>query len=209
MSGLPMCTTPRSCFAVGRDVQWPGLKRFAAPAVPGPAHLTRTLPWPTAQPSFAESLPLEEAAGQRNYPGSARWPQDTASRVPKPSPCRMGTGGSEEPRASGPSCRAGGEEELSELLGTFYPARAGVVLGKAATVSCCTGCSLGCCQQLPPSLGCSSLLLLHCSAHTWRLQKAKTLGLKGFIFFLEEPQFVALLYLNRECLALCKEQHKR
>lgn len=80
----------------------------------------------------------------------------------------MGTGGSEEPRASRPSCGAGGEEELSVLLGTLYPAWAGVVLGKAATVSLLHGLFPqlllpaasfpGLLQQGP------NLLLLHCHA---------------------------------------------
>lgn len=120
----------------------------------------------------------------------SRWPQDTASHVPRTSPCRMGTGGSEQPRAPGAEL----EVRRSSLCCWEHFIQPGLEwsLGKQQL----GGCSAA---RAVPSAAANSCLLpwaapASCSrdspTHTCRLQNHQALaaswkhwGVKGFIFF--------------------------
>lgn len=109
MSGLPLCTTPRTCFGhpVGR---FKVICSTATAPVPGPAALIRTLPWPTAQLwqlSFAEFLPLEQAKGILQ---AVDMTQPPVFQIPP-----LAGWAQEDWR----SCEAGGEE-LPVLLELFF-----------------------------------------------------------------------------------------
>lgn len=104
--------------------------------LPGPAHLTRKLTWPTAQlwlPCFSKS-PLR--AGCRWKELSRQQQAAPCSWVPKTSPCRMGyfLHRTRELRASSPAAEVEARSSLS-CWRQFTQSMFKGPLGKRATVS--------------------------------------------------------------------------